>query len=220
MKQLRKPTKKIVSILLSVLMLTGLFSVVPFSVGAAGGTQTLTVDLFEPSLTNDYYENIALETKIGGSTVEGASHSVQPGDQISVTARLISNDFRFHVTGMTMTYTQDGEEKTVEAELEILDAYRNVRAEFTMPSADARISFSVEEIYTVHITDTIDGTISADRVRARKGDTVNVTATPTFATKPYYKLYATYEWDTETKQVEIDNNKSFVMPAGSDSLPL
>ncbi len=216
MKQLRKPTKKIVSILLSVLMLTGLFSVVPFSVGAAGGTQTLTVDLFEPSLTNDYYENIALETKIGGSTVEGASHSVQPGDQISVTARLISNDFRFHVTGMTMTYTQDGEEKTVEAELEILDAYRNVRAEFTMPSADARISFTVEEIYTVHISDNIDGTISADRVRARKGDTVNVTATPTSATKPYYKLYATYEWDTETKQVEIDNNKSFVMPAGSD----
>ena len=216
MEQLRKPIKKTISILLSVLILTGLFTVVPFSVGAVSSEHTLTVDLFEPSLTNDHYDNIAIETMIDGSTVEGASHFVQPGAQISVTARLKSNTYLFHVTGMTMTYTQDGETKTIEAELEILDVYRNVRAVFTMPSADARISFTVEEVYSVQISGSADGSVAADRVRARKGDTVNVTVTPNNPGKPYYKLYAAYEWDTMTKQAEIINNSSFVMPAGSD----
>ena len=216
MKQLRKQLIKVVCVLLSVFMLTGLFTIIPFSAGAAGDTHILTVDLFEPSLTNDHYENITIETKIGGSLAEGVSHSVQAGAQISVTARLKSNTYLFHVTGMTMTYTQDGETKTVDAELEILDAYRNVRAEFTMPSADARISFKVEEVYSVQVSGSADGTVTADRIRACKGDTVNVTVTPTNDSKQYYKLYATYEWDAVTKQAEIINNSSFVMPAGSD----
>ncbi len=205
MRQLTKPITKVVSIFLTVLMLSCLFTIVPFSVGAAGDTHTLTVDLFEPCLTDDYDENIAIETKIG-----------QAGAQISVTARLKNNDYRFHVTGMTMTYTQDGEAKTLDAELEILDAYRNVKAEFTMPSADARISFKVEEIYYVRVTSNAYGAVSADRIRVRKGDKVNISATPNSTARPYYKLYAAYEWDTATEQAEIMNNSSFIMPANSD----
>ena len=216
MKQLRKPFTKVVSILLSALIIFSLFTIVPFSVGAEGDAYTLTVDLFEPSPTNDYYENIALETKIGGSAAEGASHSVEPGSPISVTARLKTNDYRFHVTGMTMTYILDGETKTVDAELEILDAYRNVRAEFSMPAADARISFSVEEVYSVRVSGSADGAVTADRIRAFKGDTVNVSVSPADPEKPFYKLYATYERDVMTEQAEIINNSSFVMPAGSD----
>ena len=216
MRQLTKPITKVVSIFLSALMLSCLFTIVPFSVGAAGDTHTLTVDLFEPCLTDDHYENIAIETKIGDSAAEGGSHSVQAGAQISVTARLKNNDYRFHVTGMTMTYTQDGETKTLDAELEILDTYRNVKAEFTMPSADARISFTVEEIYYVRVTSNAYGAVSADRIRARKGDMVNISATPNNTAKPYYKLYAAYEMDTTTEQAEIINNNSFIMPAGSD----
>ena len=164
-----KLIKKSVSVLLSFIMICSLLTIIPLSVRAEDGTHTLTVDLFELSLTNDYYENIAFETKIDGSSAEGSSHSVQPGAQVSVTARLISDTYRFHVTGMTMTCTQDGETKALDAELEILDAYRNVRAAFTMPSADARISFRVEEIYTVQVSGSADGTIAANRVRARKG---------------------------------------------------
>lgn len=90
------------SIFLSALMLSYLFTIVPFSVGAADDTHTLTVDLFEPCLTDDHYENIAIETKIGDSAAEGKKYSVQAGTQISVTARLKNNDYRFHVTGMTI----------------------------------------------------------------------------------------------------------------------
>ena len=216
MELFKKTITKSVSVLLSLIMMISVFTIIQLPVRADGVAYTLTVDYFEPSLTDDHYDNIALETKIDGSAAEGESLSVQPGARISVTARLKNNDYRFHVTGMTMTYTQGGEAKTVDAELEILDAYRNVRAEFTMPSADARISFSVEEIYTVHISGSADGTITADRIRAYKGDTVNVAVTPSNESKPYYKLYATYEWDTATEQAEIINNSSFVMPAGSD----
>lgn len=208
--------KKPMSILLSLLMIVSLFTIVPFPVGAESAVYTLTVENFEPSPTNDYDENIALETKIGGSVTEGTSHSVQSGTQISVTARLGSNDYPYHVTGMTMTYLQDGETKTTEAELEILDAYRNVRAVFTMPPSDARISFKVDELHSVQVSGSADGTVTADRIRAYKGDAVNVTVTPTNSAKPCYKLYATYEWDADTRQLEIINNSSFVMPAGSD----
>ncbi len=212
MRMLKKP----MSILLSLLMIVSLFTIVPFPVGAESAVYTLTVENFEPSPTNDYDENIALETKIGGSVTEGTSHSVQSGTQISVTARLGSNDYPYHVTGMTMTYLQDGETKTTEAELEILDAYRNVRAVFTMPPSDARISFKVDELHSVQVSGSADGTVTADRIRAYKGDAVNVTVTPTNSAKPCYKLYATYEWDADTRQLEIINNSSFVMPAGSD----
>ena len=212
MRMLKKP----MSILLSLLMIVSLFTIVPFPVGAESAVYTLTVESFEPSPTNDYDENIALETKIGGSVTEGTSHSVQSGTQISVTARLGSNDYPYHVTGMTMTYLQDGETKTTEAELEILDAYRNVRAVFTMPPSDARISFKVDELHSVQVSGSADGTVTADRIRAYKGDAVNVTVTPTNSAKPCYKLYATYEWDADTRQLEIINNSSFVMPAGSD----
>ncbi len=208
--------KKPMSILLSLLMIVSLFTIVPFPVGAESAVYTLTVENFEPSPTNDYDENIALETKIGGSVTEGTSHSVQSGTQISVTARLGSNDYPYHVTGMTMTYLQDGETKITEAELEILDAYRNVRAVFTMPPSDARISFKVDELHSVQVSGSADGTVTADRIRAYKGDAVNVTVTPTNSAKPCYKLYATYEWDADTRQLEIINNSSFVMPAGSD----
>lgn len=208
--------KKPMSILLSLLMIVSLFTIVPFPVGAESAVYTLTVENFEPSPTNDYDENIALETKIDGSVTEGTSHSVQSGTQISVTARLGSNDYPYHVTGMTMTYLQDGETKTTEAELEILDAYRNVRAVFTMPPSDARISFKVDELHSVQVSGSADGTVTADRIRAYKGDAVNVTVTPTNSAKPCYKLYATYEWDADTRQLEIINNSSFVMPAGSD----
>lgn len=212
MRMLKKP----MSILLSLLMIVSLFTIVPFPVGAESAVYTLTVENFEPSPTNDYDENIALETKIGGSVTEGTSHSVQSGTQISVTARLGSNDYPYHVTGMTMTYLQDGETKTTEAELEILDAYRNVRAVFTMPPSDARISFKVDELHSVQVSGSADGTVTVDRIRAYKGDAVNVTVTPTNSAKPCYKLYATYEWDADTRQLEIINNSSFVMPAGSD----
>ena len=208
--------KKPMSILLSLLMIVSLFTIVPFPVGAESAVYTLTVENFEPSPTNDYDENIALETKIDGSVTEGTSHSVQSGTQISVTARLGSNDYPYHVTGMTMTYLQDGETKTTEAELEILDAYRNVRAVFTMPPSDARISFKVDELHSVQVSGSADGTVTADRIRAYKGDAVNVTVTPTNSAKPCYKLYATYEWDADTRQLEIINNSSFVMSAGSD----
>ncbi|MBU5462258.1 InlB B-repeat-containing protein [Lachnoclostridium sp. MSJ-17] len=208
--------KKPMSILLPLLMIVSLFTIVPFPVGAESAVYTLTVENFEPSPTNDYDENIALETKIDGSVTEGTSHSVQSGTQISVTARLGSNGYPYHVTGMTMTYLQDGETKTTEAELEILDAYRNVRAVFTMPPSDARISFKVDELHSVQVSGSADGTVTADRIRAYKGDAVNVTVTPTNSAKPCYKLYATYEWDTDTRQLEIINNSSFVMPAGSD----
>ena len=77
--------KKPMSILLSLLMIVSLFTIVPFPVGAESAVYTLTVENFEPSPTNDYDENIALETKIGGSVTEGTSHSVQSGTQISVT---------------------------------------------------------------------------------------------------------------------------------------
>lgn len=90
--------KKPMSILLSLLMIVSLFTIVPFPVGAESAVYTLTVENFEPSPTNDYDENIALETKIGGSVTEGTSHSVQSGTQISVTARLGSNDYPYHVT--------------------------------------------------------------------------------------------------------------------------
>ena len=151
MRQLTKPITKVVSIFLSALMLSYLFTIVPFSVGAADDTHTLTVDIFESNLTDDHYENIAIETKINGSTADGSSHSLLAGSHISVTARLINNDYRFHVTGMTMTYMEDGKTKTLESELDILDVYRNVKADFLMPSADARISFTVEELSLIHI---------------------------------------------------------------------
>ncbi|MBR1483686.1 MAG: InlB B-repeat-containing protein [Ruminococcus sp.] len=208
--------KKPMSILLSLLMIVSLFTIVTFPVGAESAVYTLTVENFEPSPTNDYDENIALETKIGDSAAEGKNYSVQAGTQISVTARLKNNDYPFHVTGMTMTYTQDGETKTLDAELETLDAYRNVRAQFIMPSADTRISFKVEEIYYVRVTSNAYGAVSADRIRVRKGDLVNISATPNSTARPYYKLYAAYEWDTATEQAEIINNSSFIMPANSD----
>lgn len=98
MNLLGKSIKKSVSVLLSFIMIFSLFTIIPFSVRAEDGAHTLTVDLFEPSLTNDHYENIALETKINGTSAQGASHSVQPGATVSVTARLIDNTYRFHVT--------------------------------------------------------------------------------------------------------------------------
>lgn len=216
MNLLKKPITKTLSLLLSFIMIFSLFTIVPVSVTAADGLYTLTVEVFEPSILNDHYENIAIETKINGSVEDGSSHSLLAGSHISVTARLINNDYRFHVTGMTMTYMEDGETKTLESELDILDVYRNVKADFLMPSADARISFTVEEVYSVRVNSSADGTLSADCIRARKGDTVDVTVNPTNPAKPYYKLYAAYEWDTTTRYAEINNNHSFVMPADAD----
>ena len=216
MNLLRKSITKTLSVLLSFIMIISLFTIVPLSVGAENGTHTLTVESFEPSLLNDHYENIAIETKINGSTADGSSHSLLAGSHISVTARLINNDYRFHVTGMTMTYMEDGETKTLESELDILDVYRNVKADFLMPSADARISFTVEEVYSVRVSGSADGTVAADCIRAYKGDTVSVTVNPTNPSKPYYKLYAAYEWDTSTVQLDVKNNSSFIMPSGAD----
>ena len=216
MNLLKKSITKTLSLLLSFIMIFSLFTIVPVSVTAADGLYTLTVEVFEPSILNDHYENIAIETKINGSTADGSSHSLLAGSHISVTARLINNDYRFHVTGMTMTYMEDGETKTLESELDILDVYRNVKADFLMPSADARISFTVEEVYSVRVNSSADGILSADCIRARKGDTVDVTVNPTNPAKPYYKLYAEYEWDTTTRYAEINNNHSFIMPAGAD----
>ena len=106
MNLLKKPITKTLSLLLSFIMIFSLFTIVPVSVTAADGLYTLTVEVFEPSILNDHYENIAIETKINGSVEDGSSHSLLAGSHISVTARLINNDYRFHVTGMTMGATR------------------------------------------------------------------------------------------------------------------
>ena len=71
MDMLKKSITKSVSVLLSLIMMISLFTVIQLPVGAEGAEYTLTVDYFEPGMTDDHYDNIALETKIDGSSAEG-----------------------------------------------------------------------------------------------------------------------------------------------------
>lgn len=82
---------------------------------------------------------------------------------------------------------------------------------FKMPAADVTVTAEFEQTYKVEVAATLEnGKVKPDKDRAAAGETVQLTVTPNEG----YELESIHVTYGKEQEVKVDENNTFVMPAG------